>query len=130
MGAFCVFGISRVLCKAAATKKVSSYDSEERRTLTPAEWAVRRDELAEQLFVDATRSVRVSPELDAPQFCADWLAADPSQVRDAVIMVRGPKIDKHGGVVTRNGQPVESWRRHDPATPITPSPLEVMAEAC
>lgn len=109
MGAFCVFGISRTLCKVSAAKKTPSYDAKERRNLGLEEWAARRDELAETMFVEATRRVKVSPELDAPQFCRDWLAIDPGHVRDAVVMVRGAKIDKHGCEVKRNGAVVETW---------------------
>lgn len=61
------------------------------------------------MFADATRRVKIGPELDAPQFCRDWLAVDPGHVKDAVIMVRGPKIDKHGNKVKRRGVTVETW---------------------
>lgn len=109
MGAFCVFGIGRTVCQAAAARKVPTIDLETRKNLTPAEWAVRRDALADQLFAEATRRVKISPELDAPQFCNDWIAADPSHVRDTVLMVRGPKLDKHGNRIIRDGAPVETW---------------------
>ena len=69
----------------------------------------KRDALAEKMFKDATRRVKVSPELDTPQFCADWLAISPGEVREAVIMVRGPKRDKKGDVVKRGGAVVETW---------------------
>ena len=69
----------------------------------------KRDALAEKMFKDATRRVKVSPELDTPQFCADWLAISPGEVREAVIMVRGPKVDKNGSVVKRSGAVVETW---------------------
>lgn len=69
----------------------------------------KRDALAEQMFKDATRRAKVSPELDTPQFCADWLAISPGEVREAVIMVRGPKRDKNGDVVKRGGAVVETW---------------------
>lgn len=109
MGAFCVFGISRTLCKATAAKKTPEYDAKERRMLSPVEWAARRDEMADALYAETTRRVKISPELDAPQFCRDWLATDPDHVRDTVIMVRGPKTDKHGNEVKRNGATVETW---------------------
>lgn len=109
MGAFCIYGISRSICKATANKKTSFRDSKENRDLTPGEWAARRDAVAEQLFNEATRRVRVSPELDSPHFCRDWLAADPTHVRDTVLMVRGPKRDKKGDIVVKNGVPVETW---------------------
>ena len=69
----------------------------------------KRDALAEKMFKDATRRVKVSPELDTPQFCTDWLAISPGEVREAVIMVRGPKRDKNGDIVKRGGAVVETW---------------------
>jgi adenylate kinase family enzyme len=107
MGAFCVFGISRTVCQAAAAKKTPTQDG--KRNLTPVEWAARRDELAEQMFNQGGRRVKISPELDAPHFCRDWIAADPAHVRDTVLMVRGPKRDKHGNEVLKNGAPAETW---------------------
>jgi hypothetical protein len=111
MGAFCVYGISHSICKANAAKKVAPYETVdgERRYFTPAEWAARRDALADQLFGDGKRPVKVSPEFDAPQFCADWLGTNPAQVRNPVVMVRGIKRDKHGHVVKKNGAEVETW---------------------
>ena len=109
MGAFCVYGISRTLCKAAAAKKTPTYDHKARRHIGLEEWTVMRDALAEELYEQATRRVKISPELDTPHFCRDWLATDPGHVRDTVIMVRGPKIDKNGAEVKRNGATVETW---------------------
>jgi hypothetical protein len=113
MGAFCVFGISRTQCREAAARKTPTFDTEGKRDLSPVEWAVKRDELAEQMFAEATRRVRISPELDAPQFCRDWIAADPQHVRDTVIMVRGPKRDKHGAEVKKDGTTVETWLEYE-----------------
>lgn len=109
MGAFCIYGISRSICKATAIKKTPTRDSKENRDLSPEEWVTRRDLMAEQLFTEAKRRVKVSPELDSPHFCRDWLAADPSHVRDTVLMVRGPKRDKKGEIVVKGGAPVETW---------------------
>ena len=53
--------------------------------------------------------MKISPELDTPHFCIDWIAADPSHVRDTVLMVRGPKRDKAGNPVIKNGAPAETW---------------------
>lgn len=61
------------------------------------------------MFKEATRRVKVSPELDTPQFCLDWLAVSPGEVREPVIMVRGPKLDKHGNLIKRAGVVVETW---------------------
>lgn len=111
MGAFCVFGISRGLCRAEAARKTPVGDKHS--SLSPAEWAAKRDVLAARLFEEATRRVKISPELDAPQFCTDWLAADPGQARDTVIMVRGPKRDKLGEIVRRRGVIVQTWVEYE-----------------
>jgi len=107
MGAFCVYGISLTVCRAAAAKKTSTQDGS--RNLTPSEWATRRDALAAQMFNQGGRRVKISPELDTPHFCIDWIAADPGHVRDTVLMVRGPKRDKNGNPVIKNGAPAETW---------------------
>jgi hypothetical protein len=91
MGAFCVFGISRTACLAAATKRVLEFEVVDgvRHYLTLEQWAAKRDLVAEQLFQSGARAIKVSPEFDAPQFCHDWLAIDPNHVRLAGIRVRG-----------------------------------------
>lgn len=104
MGAFCIFGISRTVCKAAASRKVPTHNG-----MTLEDWTAKRDKLAEQMYVDGTQRVKISPELDAPHFCRDWLLTDPDHVRDTVIMVRGPKRDKNGDVIKKNGAVVETW---------------------
>lgn len=111
MGAFCVFGVSRGVCLAKAEKKQPSFEWKEelRVPLSLGEWAARRDALAAELFEKGRTPVKVSPEFDAPQFCQDWLSIAPSQVRMAKIMVRGPKKDKHGNPVKRDGAPVMTW---------------------
>lgn len=103
MGAFCVFGISKGLCKLKAERKVPTFDKDAKRELSPMEWAVRRDAHAAKLFEEAVRPMRISPEFDAPQFCHDWLAVSPGEVKLARVMVRGPKIDKNGNPVVRGG---------------------------
>lgn len=106
MGAFCVFGISKSVCKEKAAKKVPH------RGLTPAEWAALRDELARDLFETLEKPVKVSPEFDAPQFCNDWLSVCPSEVKMARIMVRQPKKDECGKLVLRRGQTVMTWAEY------------------
>jgi hypothetical protein len=100
MGAFCVFGISKAACKAAAERALPSYEilDRVRRELTMEEWRVKRDAMAAKLFEEAARPLRISPELDAPQFCYDWMAAGRDEIKLAKVMVRGPKRDKGGGV--------------------------------
>lgn len=65
------------------------------------------------MFAESERQVRISPEFDAPQFCHDWIAASPGQVKLTRLMCRGEKIDKHGAVVTRLGAPVLTWLPYD-----------------
>jgi hypothetical protein len=117
MGAFCVFGVSKGVCRGIANRKVaaSERDSDGKELfLTQAEWAARRDAHAAQLFEQSTRPVKVSPEFDAPQFCHDWLAVSPGEVKLARLMVRGPKIDKNGNAVVRGGAPVLTWVEYVP----------------
>lgn len=114
MSAFCVFGISKSLCKTTAEKKTPSYDKDLNRYLTMAEWAEKRDAMTESLFAESTRLVKVSPQFDAPQFCADWLAVDPAHIRMPVVMVRGPKVDKNDVPVKRNGAQVMTWLQYHP----------------
>jgi hypothetical protein len=111
MGAFCVFGISRTVCKNTAARTTPTREGKE--PVPIEEWSRRRDALAEKLFAINTRRVKISPELDAPQFCRDWLATDPSNVRDAVLMVRGPKRDKQGNEVKKDGAVVETWLEYE-----------------
>lgn len=96
MGAFCVFGISRSNCRKAAEKDTPT--EENRKSIPVEEWGRRVAVKTEELFETTVRRIKVSPELDAPQFCRDWLAAQPGEVKQPVIMVRGPKIDKQGGL--------------------------------
>jgi hypothetical protein len=95
MGAFCVFGISRTNCRKTAEREVPTVEN--KRSLDIAEWARRVAVRTEELFEVTIKRVKVSPELDAPQFCRDWLNAQPGEVKQAVVMYRGPKIDKQGG---------------------------------
>jgi len=110
MGAFCVYGVSRSACKATATRKTIPRISE------PIDaWAVRRNTMTEELFSTTEKRAKISPEFDAPQFCEDWIATAPDDVKFAVIMVRAPKVDKNGGVVLRGGAPVMTWAEYTPA---------------
>jgi hypothetical protein len=111
MGGFCVFGVSRSISRQLAEKKTPTFEGGEtnRRELTIPEWAARRDALAKCLFEQTEKPYRISPELDAPQFCADWMAVAPAEIRLAKIMVRGPKIDGGGNPIKRNGVQVMTW---------------------
>ncbi|MYM31504.1 hypothetical protein GTP58_24525 [Duganella sp. CY15W] len=106
MGAFCVFGVSRAVSKQIAEKKTNEYEG--RRALSITEWASRRDAMAAALFESCTKPYRISPELDSPQFCEDWIAVNPNEIKLAKVMVRGPKIDKGGG-----GRKTQRGRVHD-----------------
>lgn len=90
MGAFCVFGISRALCLVQASKRQPTFiPGAGGRHYTVAEWAQLRNQLAEDLFLNSTKVERISPELDAPHFCQDWIDVNPAELRLAKIMVRG-----------------------------------------
>jgi hypothetical protein len=67
----------------------------------------------DRLFEVTERQVRISPEFDAPQFCRDWIAAAPGEVKLTRLMCRGEKVDKHGAVVVRDGVPVLTWLPYD-----------------
>lgn len=111
MGAFCVFGVSKSACKAAADKAVLTIVVRDGETisLTIDEWRVKRDAMAIKLFEDTEKPVRISPEFDAPQFCHDWIAAAPAEIKLAKVMVRGPKFDGGGRPIKRNGVQVMTW---------------------
>lgn len=64
---------------------------------------------AERLFEVSEKVVRISPEFDAPQFCRDWMAVSPAEVRLTSIMVRGVKQGDDGKAMMRNGTPVMTW---------------------
>lgn len=122
MGAFCVFGVSRSHCRKQAEKNVMTFAIEQlphpphtrRRELTVVEWSERVQAEAGRLFEATDKQVRISPELDAPQFCEDWIAAAPGETKLTKIMCRGDKIDKHGAIVMRGGMAVQAWLDYDP----------------
>lgn len=120
MGAFCVFGVSRAACKLLAEKKTPTYEGEgkNRRELTMVEWVERRDRLAQQLFEQAEKPQRISPEFDAPQFCVDWINVAPAQVKLAIIMVRGPKVDGGGQTDNPQGRAGHGLDCFHPYTPV------------
>lgn len=103
MGAFCVFGVSRAACRAEAERKVIPYER------TISEWATACNEMAEKLFEESNKAVRISPEFDAPQFCEDWISVAPNEIKLAKVMVRGPKFDGGGKPIKRNGVQVMTW---------------------
>ena len=121
MSAFCVFGVSKTICKKAAERKTPTFEKvgagadRVMNYYTMAEWAEKRDAMTAKLFDEKTRLTQVSPKFDAPQFCRDWLALDPkhTEIRNAVIMVRGHKIDKRGDKVKRSGAFVMAWLEYD-----------------
>lgn len=115
MGAFCVFGVSRQVCRKQAERKVPTVKivDGERIGLSAPEWGALVAVETERLFAESERQVRISPELDAPQFCRDWIAAGPNEVRLTRIMVRGPKVGKDNKPVIRKGAPVMTWLPFD-----------------
>jgi len=117
MSAFCVFGISKSICRKAAEKKI------EPGRMNITEWAIKRDKLAEAMFLESLRKVQISPKFDAPQFCEDWINSAKSEVRDCIIMCRGEKVDKHGGPVIKAGQPVMTWVEYSATRSLSFGPL-------
>lgn len=115
MGAFCVFGVSRSLCRAKAEKKVPTVvgTGQDRRYVPIGEWAQNVKAMSAELFEGEQRAVKISPEFDAPQFCHDWISVSPSEVRNTKIMVRGPKTDENGKPILRNGAPVMTWHEYE-----------------
>lgn len=133
MSAFCVFGISKSICKKAAEKKQETFEylagatplhPLKRVEYSIQEWAAKRDELALAMFNEQMRRVQISPKFDAPQFCQDWINSAKTEVRDCVIMARGEKVDKHGGPVIKEGQPVMTWVEYDPSKTSEYGPLK------
>lgn len=116
MGAFCVFGVSRQVCRKQAESSVKTIDKETGRHLSVTEWGERVRAEGDRVFAETERQVRISPEFDAPQFCRDWLAVTPGEVRLARIMVRGPKTDDNGKPMMRKGSPVMTWLPYDEAS--------------
>lgn len=126
MGAFCVFGISRQVLRKSVENKLPTwrFEGEKRIELNVREWGELVAAEVERQFAQSEKQVRISPELDAPQFCRDWIAVNPSEVRLTQIMVRGPKIGGDGRPVLRKGAPVMVWQPYDgggtaPALPST-----------
>jgi hypothetical protein len=126
MGAFCVFGVSRQVCRKLAEKSVPTRCPELKRELTAPEWGGRVMAEADRLFEASEKQVRISPELDAPQFCRDWIAASPGDVKLTRLMYRGPKIDKYGAAVLRDGAPVLTWLPYDESA-VWPRPFGEVA---
>lgn len=116
MGAFTVFGMSRSHCRKTAERTVSPHK------VNITQWAELVAAEADRLFEASTKQVRIAPELDAPQFCRDWIAAQPNEVKHTKIMCRGDKIDKHGAVVMRDGAAVQTWLDYDEHKPVTIKP--------
>jgi len=118
MGAFCVFGVSRQALRKTVENKIPTwrFEGEERIELTVQEWSALVAAEVERLFAESEKLVRISPELDAPQFCRDWIAVSPAEVRLAQIMVRGPKVDGDGIPVVRKGAPVMVWQPYSEPT--------------
>lgn len=103
MGGFVVYGVSRTDCRKKAEKATPA-----ELNMPVSEWDVIVRALAEKLWNEA-KVVRISPELDSPRFCEDWIAAGRDNVKLTKIMCRGEKIDKHGAITIKGGQPGMTW---------------------
>lgn len=121
MSAFCVFGISKSICKKQADKKQEEFEVRgagpsrpgERYYFSVLEWGAKRNELAEKIFTESEKISQISPKFDSPQFCFDWINSAKSEVRNCVIMCRMPKVDKNGGPIIKGGIPVMGWHEYD-----------------
>jgi hypothetical protein len=115
--------MSRTLARQKAEKKVPTAVGvgKDRRALTQPEWMELVRKEAATIFETAERSVKISPEFDAPQFCRDWIAVAPGEVRLTKIMARGAKTDAEGNRVLRDGRPVMTWLEYDQAAAKAPS---------
>ena len=103
MGGFVVYGVSRMACRKKAEAATPVLHQ------TVVEWDTKVRELAEKHFDESDKKVRISPELDRPRFCEDWIADGAGQVKLTQIMCRGERIEKHGAVTIKGGQPVMTW---------------------
>lgn len=114
MTSFCVFGVSKQLCRQKAERKIPTFIMKERKRidLTPVEWGALVAKAAAELFDTIDKQAKISPAFDAPQFCHDWLRVSPSEVRLTKIMVRKPKLDERGKPIMRKGAPVLSWHEY------------------
>jgi hypothetical protein len=119
MGAFCVFGVSRQVCRKQAESKVKTIDKETGHHLSVVEWGDLVRAEGDRMFEVSVKQVRISPEFDAPQFCYDWLAVSPGEVRLTRVMVRGPKTDKNDRPMVRNGAPVMTWLPYEAPSRLT-----------
>lgn len=113
MTAFCVFGITRSQCKKIAEEKTPTYSKELKRDFTKEEFAARVEEMAKELFEAGVRTKQISPAFDTPHFAEDWISIGikAGEIRDAKIMKRGTKTDKHGNLKSnkKTGLAVISW---------------------
>ncbi len=120
-GAFCVYGVSRTLCRKQAAKKVPEYTHGESggkkvvNVLSAPAWGDLVKAEGDKIFEASIKRAKISPEFDAPQFARDWIAAQPSDVKDTVVMCRAPKLDKLGAVVMKLGAVVMTWVEWDDA---------------
>lgn len=134
MTAFCVFGVSKSMCKKLAEKKQETFEHVDgegalkgkrvHRNFSVQEWAIKCSALAEKMFAETERRTQISPKFDAPQFALDWIESARSEVRDCVIMARGEKVDKHGGPIIKGGMPVMTWIEYDPSKVAEFGPLK------
>lgn len=106
MSAFCVYGMTLPVALKRAEAKLR--DS----SISVEEWSAKVREVAEAILTQGAPT-QVSPTFDAPQFAKDWIevARRTSRISGAKVMVRKPKVDKHGnGIVSKStGLPALGW---------------------
>lgn len=112
MGAFCVYAASREVAINRAEKKIPTRKG--KRQLTESEWRAEVELEAAAIFA-RMKPVRCSPEFDAPQFAAEFIALAEKTAADAFagmkVMRLGDKVDKKGAAVISKttGAPVVTW---------------------
>lgn len=120
MSAFCVFGISKSASKKKADQKTPEFEIRAilggrsgKYFFSVQEWSVKRNEMAEKIFIEWDKISQISPKFDSPQFCHDWINSAKSEVKNCIIMCRMPKFDKNGGPIIKGGVPVMGWHPYD-----------------
>lgn len=109
MSAFCVFGTSRSVAKARATKRVEESVRVKKLKLTPEQFEAEVAEVAAAIFKKSGR-VKISNLFDAPQFANDFIRAGVSADHICRAHVRA-RIDS-GEINKKTGKPRMTWTEY------------------
>ncbi|MBB2928356.1 hypothetical protein [Paraburkholderia silvatlantica] len=117
MSAFCVFALSLPVARERAAKRVDTVDPITRRPYSEEEWRQKVEEAAQVIYAKMT-PVQVSPALDAPQFCEEWieLARKTGHYDAFAIKCRGVARDKKGApkLSKTTGAELITWVAYKP----------------